>query len=344
MRILNQDTKTNSILIQTDTLDDLWHLEQLILEGDKVESHTFRTYKVGDREEKKPVTILLEALKIEYSKSANRLRVLGKIVSGFPEEFVQLGKHHTIEIGINDKIQIIKEWKKHEIDRIKKAIDETKKAKIRIIVLDEEKALICSLRAFGIEYGAEIQSSLSKRDENYNSRAQEYFGKIISEIERHDEKYIIAGPGFTKDNLKVAITKKNPNLLKQIIFESVSYAERSGVNELFKNGVIEKIAGEERLQQEIKIMDSLLLNIYKETGLSCYGINETKKAAELFAIDKLIVLDEYLRTDQICKEVVSIADKNKADIIVFSSQSDSGEKLRGFGKIAAILKFKIRDV
>ena len=52
----------------------------------------------------------------------------------------------------------------------------------------------------------------------------------MAEIERHPERFIIAGPGFAKDNLKDFIKKRKPDLISRITFESVSYAERSGVN------------------------------------------------------------------------------------------------------------------
>ncbi len=343
MKIVNFDRKTGQMKIKADTLDDLWHLDKIIAPGDEVESHSLRTYKVGTKEEKKPVTIRVKAERIEFAKSANRLRILGTIVWGEPEEYIQLGKHHSIDLEVGGQIKVIKQWKKHEYDRLKEAEKESLRPKIRIIVMDEEKALTAMLRAFGVEYGAEFYSSGSKKDDNYEKSELDYFGKITSEIERHPEKFVVAGPGFAKDNLKKFISHKKPELLKRIVFESVSYAERSGVNELFKKGVIERIMGDERFEKEMKLVEELLVEIYKETGKAAYGIKEVKKAAEAFAIDRLLVLDEYLRSDKEAEAVVDIADRNKAEIIVVSSEGDAGAKLKGFGKIAALLKFKLRE-
>src|SRR4030095_12189451 len=241
MKIVHIDRKTGEIKIQVDTLDDMWHLEHVINPGDLVESHSLRTYKVGNKEEKKPVTIRVRTERVEFSKTANRLRILGPIEWGEPEEYVQLGKYHTIDVESGERIKVTKVWKNHEINRLREAEKESKKPKMRIIVLDEEKALTAMLRTFGVEYGAEFYSQGSKRDENFEKTQQEYFGKIMAEIERQPEKFIVAGPGFTKDNLKSFIQKRKPDLLKKITFESVSYAERSGVNELFNKGIIEKV-------------------------------------------------------------------------------------------------------
>jgi protein pelota len=343
MKVVHFDRKSGEMKIQADTLDDLWHLDKIISPGDEVESHTMRTYKVGTKEEKKPVTIRIRTERVEFAKSANRLRILGTIVWGDPEEYVQLGKHHSIDVGTGDRIKVIKDWKKHEYDRLKEAEKESLRPKIRIIVMDEEKALTAMLRAFGVDYGVEFYSKGSKRDDNYSKSENEYFGNIASEIERHTEKYIVAGPGFAKDNLKKFIMHKKPDLLKRIVFDSVSYAERSGVNELFNKGTIEKIMGEERFEKEMKLIEELLIEIYKDTGRATYGIKEVKKAAEAFAIDKLLVLDEYLRSDKDAEAVVDLADKNKADVVIFSSEGDAGAKLKGMGKIAALLKFKLRE-
>lgn len=343
MKIAHFDRKTGEMKVQIDTLDDMWHLEKVISPGDEVEARTLRTYKVGNKEEKKPVTIRVKAERIEFAKNSNSLRILGPIVWGEPEEFVQIGRYHSIDASAGDRIRIIKQWKEHDIKRLKEAEKESKRPKLRIIVMDDEKAINAILRPFGVEYGAEFYSQGSKKDEKHDEKEKEYFGKIMAEIERHPERFVVAGPGFAKDNLKKYINAKNPELIKRIVFESVSYAERSGVNELFNRGVIEKIMGEERFEKEMKLIEELIKNIHKDSGLAVYGIAETRKAAEAFAIDKLLVLDEYLRNDKQAESVVETADRNKADVVIFSSEGDAGIKLKGLGKIAALLRFKLRE-
>ncbi len=343
MKIGTFDRKTGELKLQIDTLDDMWHLDKVLAPGDEVEAHTFRTYKVGNKEEKKSVKIKVKVERVEFSKTSNRLRILGPIIWGEPVEFVQLGRYHTIDVESGDKIRITKQWKNHEVNRLKDAEKESKKPKLRIIVLDDEKALTAQLRSFGVEYGPEFYSAGSKRDQNYEKTQLEYFGKLMAEIERHPEKFVVAGPGFTRENFKVFINKRKPDLLKRIVFENVSYAERSGVNELFNRGIVEKVMGEERFEKEMKLMEELLVEVHKDSGRAAYGIDEVKKVAEAYAIKTLLVLDEYLRSDKQAEEVVGIADQNKAEIVIFSSEGDAGQKLKGLGKIAALLKFRIRE-
>ncbi|MBU0591872.1 mRNA surveillance protein pelota [Candidatus Micrarchaeota archaeon] len=343
MKITHFDKQLGEMKIKVDTLDDLWHLEKVLESGNEVEAHSMRTYKLNGKEEKKHVKIKIKAERIEFAKTANRLRILGPIIGGSPEEFIQLGRYHTIEVAEGDQIKVTKQWKHHEINRLKDAEKESKKPKVRIIVLDDEKALTAMLRTYGVEYGPEFRSGGSKKDEQHERKKLEYFGNIMAEVEKHPEKFIIAGPGFTKDNLKSFIASRKPELIGRIIFESVSYAERNGVDELFKRGVIEKIMGEERFEKEMKLAEELIMEIYKDKGNAVYGIVEVKRAAEAFAISKLLVLDEYLRNDKQAEAIVELADKNKADVVIFSSEGDAGAKLKGFGKIAALLRFKLRN-
>jgi protein pelota len=343
MKIVHFERKTGELKLQADTLDDLWHLDKVLAPNDLVESHSMRTYKVGTREEKKPVTIRVRVERVEFAKSANRLRILGPIVWGEPEEFVQLGKYHTIDVEPGDRIKITKQWRAHEVKRLQEAEKESKRPRLRIIVMDEEKALTAMLRAFGVEYGPEFFSGGSKKSDNYEKSEAEYFGVIAAEIERHPERYVVAGPGFAKDNLKKFIGKRKPELLKRMAFENVSYAERSGVNELFNRGVIEKIMGEERFEKEMKLVEELLVEINKDSGRAAYGAAEVRKALGAYAVKTLLVLDEYLRSDKAAEELVGLADGAKAEIVIFSSEGDAGAKLKGLGKIAALLKFRMRE-
>jgi protein pelota len=342
MKVMHFDRKTGELKAALDIVEDLWHLSKVIAPGDLAEGSTYRSVKFGDKEERKRVFIAVQVEDVEFSKSVNRLRLRGKIVRGSPEEFVQLGRYHTLELEPGDKIQIIKQWKNYELNRLKEAEKETKKPRLRIVVLDEEKALTAIVRGFGVEYGPELESKTSKRDEKHEEKALQYLGDVAAEIEKHEERYVVAGPGFTKENLKKFLEKRKPELLKRITFENCSYAERSGVDELLKKGVVERLIGEERVERETKLMDELTREISKE-GLAAYGLKEVAAAAEAFAVEKLLVLDSFLRASPEAEKLAEVVDRNRGAVIVIAEDSDPGLKLKGFGKIAAFLKFRLRD-
>ncbi len=336
------DQRNGEVKLQTDNLDDLWHLERILSPDDTVESKSIRTYKAGTKEEKKPVTIRIRIEQITFAESRNRLRLLGKIISGRPEEFIQIGRYHTIDVSDDSTLRIFKEWKHHQIKRLKEAESESKKPRIRIIVLDDQKALTASLRSHGLEFGHEIRFSGSKKDEKHDMKEREFFGDIVSEIKRHPERYLIAGPGFTKDNLKDFITNKYPDILDRLDFHTCSHAERTGAIELIKKGIVKKVMGQERLEEEERLIDDLLFHINKDDGLCAYGEDEVRLAAKAGAISKLLVLDDFLRNSNDAEDILKLSEEGGSDITIFSSEGSAGERLKGLGKIAAILRYRIR--
>ncbi|MFA5077618.1 MAG: mRNA surveillance protein pelota [Candidatus Micrarchaeia archaeon] len=340
MRILRIDKKTGEAALVPETLDDLWHLERIVEAGDFAEAKTFRSVKLGDKEERKPVFIRIEVEKAEFARYANRLRLTGKIVQGSPEEFVQRGKYHTLEVEKGGKIAIVKHWKAHQLNRLREAEKEAKRPKVRIVVMDDEKALTAMVMGYGVDFGAEIYCEARKRDERFEEKKLAYYGDIAKEMDGHEERYVVAGPGFEKDNFRKYLEKKNPELLKRVSFENVSYAERNGVNELLKRGIVGRLMGEARMEKEAELMNRLKVHINKEDGLAAYGREESKKALEMGAVEVFMVLDELLRADKGVEALAEGAEKTSA-VVVFSSEGDPGQELKGLGGISAILRFRV---
>ncbi len=340
MKILFFDKKQGITKVLVETLEDLWHLENILEKGDNISSDTMRTVKFGDKEEKKPVFITISLEEIEFSKSVNRLRLRGKIISGKPEDFIQLGRYHTLDVQKKDKIKIQKQWKSFQIKRLKEAEKEGKKPLIKIIAMDEEKAVTATLRGYGVEYGPEIRNIGSKKSKDYEKQTQDYYSNLLKYLEKTKEKIVLAGPGFTKENFRDFVEKKDPELKKRLILENCSYAERSGINELFKKGSIERIIGEQRVEKEQQLIEKFIQELNKE-GLVVYGLKEVSPAVNTGAIKTLLVLDELLRTNKEIQDIVENAEKLKSELVIFSKEGDPGFKLNGFGGIAAFLRFKI---
>ncbi len=344
MRIIGLDKSTGELKLVPENTEDLWHIERVLSEGDIVKARSFRRFKLqeGDSGEKKAVNLEIEARKIEFHPHANVLRVTGVIKAGTPEEFVQIGSHHTIDIETDRPFSIKKEWKGYQLDRLRKAQAETKRPKLGIAVLDERKAVFALLRGYGLDFTSEMSGSASKKDDKHEEKERQFFGEVTAILENMQvEKIIVAGPGFAKDNLKKFISQKNPALLKKISFEQASSAEKSGVHELLKNGVVEKIVGEQRVEKEFRLMEKLLAEIGRNSGLATYGKKEVAQAIEYKAVQELFVLDELLRKDKETESLLEKAERLNCPITIFSAENDPGKQLQGLGGIAGILRFKI---
>ncbi|MCX8196905.1 MAG: mRNA surveillance protein pelota [Candidatus Micrarchaeota archaeon] len=345
MRIGKQDTKEGSIVLIPENEEDLWHIERILQPSDKVIAKSFRRFKAseGDAGEKKQVTIKLAAEKIDFSKFSSRLRVTGKIESGTPEEFVQVGSYHTIDIEPGFPVTIIKEkWEPHHLSRIKQAVAESKRPRIGIVAMDENKAIYATLRGYGVEYELEIENSASKRSDDFEQKKASFFEKILSKLQNSPvSKIVVAGPGFGAENFIKFAKQKSPELSKKLVLEHCSYAERSGINELLRSGKISNIVSQERAAAELELMGKFAAEIRKDSGLAAYGIQQLKQAVSSSAVEVLMVTDELLRTNKEVAAIVQEAEKKGAKITVFSSQSDGGRELAGFGGFAALLRFRI---
>ncbi|MEM3399585.1 MAG: mRNA surveillance protein pelota [Candidatus Micrarchaeia archaeon] len=341
MRIIHFDEKSGEMKLVPEVAEDLWHIERVLEKGDILSAKTERRFRVqeGDSGEKKPVFIELSAEKIEFSRSENRLRITGKIMRGEPEEYVSIGSYHTIEIELHKPIKITKEWKKHEIERIRNAEHETKKPLITVVAIDEKLATFAHVKGYGVEEAFRITCSASKQDERREEKYRKYLSQIMEKISSEEGKIFIAGPGFAKDDLKKLIEKENHNLLKRIFFDTCSSAEISGVYELLKRGAIAKAIGSMRLEREFEAVESILREISKD-GMAAYGTSEVEKALSYGAVKLLLITDEILRTSQKAQELYDYAEKTGAEVLVVSSETNAGAQLASIGGIAALLRFK----
>jgi protein pelota len=209
-------------------------------------------------------------------------------------------------------------------------------------VLDERKAVFALLRGYGVDFTSELSASTSKKDDRHEEHERQFFGELASGLANMQvEKIIVAGPGFAKDNFKKFLSQKDPATLKKISFEQASSAEKSGVFELMKNGVVERIAGEQRVEKEFRLMEKLLAEIGRNTGLAAYGKKEVGQAIEFNAARELFILDELLRGNKEAEMLLEKAEKQKCNITIFSSENDAGRQLEGLGGLAALLRFKI---
>lgn len=346
MRLVHVDLRAGEVKLVCENTEDLWHLERVLEAGDVVESKSQRRFKTSEGEsgEKKDITVQLTAEKIEFSKHANRLRITGPIKAGHPEEYVQVGSYHTVDVEMQRPVKIYKQWKHYQLTRLKKAEKESKRPLLSICVLDDEKAVFAKLRGYGVDFELEFSSNAGgKRDENRDEKIKGFFNEITKKLrEEGVAKIVVAGPGFTKDNYKKYLQDHAPELLKKLSFENTSNAERSGVYELLKNGVLAKAAEEEQAAKEVALMEKLMTEISRSSGLAAYGLEEIQQAVSYGAIEHLMIVDELVRTNKEVEKILEEAEAKRTAFTIFSAENDSGRQLSGLGGIAGLLRFKIK--
>ncbi|MBD3185772.1 mRNA surveillance protein Pelota, partial [Candidatus Bathyarchaeota archaeon] len=92
MKIIAKKLHKQLVVIQIETLDDLWTLYNLIAVGDFIEGKTSRrvvmTDRPEDKGERKWIYLKVKVEEIEFHEFSNRLRAKGKIMDG-PKDLVQ---------------------------------------------------------------------------------------------------------------------------------------------------------------------------------------------------------------------------------------------------------------
>ncbi|MCI6994248.1 MAG: mRNA surveillance protein pelota [Methanobrevibacter sp.] len=352
MKIIKQDTKEGIIEIVPETLDDLWHLSHIIVEGDNASSKTTRRIQDNtgdklrsDRGVKKTFYLGLDIENITFHLFTGKLRLTGTITRG-PEDLIPLGSHHTLEVKLNTPITIKKQkWPKWAIKRLNQAIDASKKLSAIIIVLEDDTATIGLMRQFGIEYYGPIKGHVSGKriiDKNRQKNIVQFYDKVIESIQKFDsiQNIVIAGPGFVKNDFYDYIKDKYKDLAKMSVIESTGSGGRNGICEVLKKGTVEKLTSENRVAQEMGAINRLLAEIGKNSSKIAYGIKQTKNAINLGAVSELLILDTKVASENM-GELMDMVENMKGEVMVVSSEHEGGKQLESLGGMAAILRYEI---
>jgi len=335
--------------IKVDTLDDLWHLSRLIEPEDSVAGEIVRKVKLGTEEERTRLKretyfVKIKAEKIVFEPSA--VRIIGTIEEG-PDE-LPLGGHHTLDVRPGDSIKIYKAWKAFQVKRLKDAEAATKMPSVAVCVLDDEAANLAEFTPTGIKYLAQLQLGLAKK--RFVEKVEEKLGKLVAEVAnlaKSHEIIVIASPLFWKDEVLKRLKEKHSDVVEKVRLEDVSTGGKRGVVELLKRGALDRIVKGTALQMEFEMVESLMVEIARESRLGLYKIANIKDAAIAGAIKFLLVTEKLIEKMRELKkynelnEIFDSVEKTKGEIHIISSKYEAGEKLDGLGGIGAILRYKV---
>ncbi len=357
MQILEEKPKEGIVKVKAETLDDLWHLYHVIDPGDVVYAKTLRKQAQrsdslrAEKVEVIPVYLGVKAEKINFHKFANQVRVTGPIVYASRDD-VPLGKYHTITIEEGTVVTIQKpRWKEHHIERLKEAIEASKRAKVMIVVIDEGEADIALVREYGVEMVASIRRNLGGKRYNTDRESEEkrFFhdlAKTMAELMEREkiEKAIVAGPGFVKEVFHKFLRENYPELAKKVVIEDTSVTGRTGIYEVIKRGTVDRVYHENRVAKEVQLIEKVLEHVARNTGLATYGLREVEEAVNYGAVETLLVLDELLKGEhrERIEELMDAVRYARGEVVIVSSEHEGGEKLKALGGLAALLRFRVK--
>lgn len=358
MKILKMNLKKGFVKVLPETLDDLWHLYNIIYKNDEVHARTTREVKVekdlGRPKEGKRVSVFLgvKVDKVIWDRSLNRLRIQG-IVCEAPEKVSVKGSHHTINISVDKPVTIVKvKWPKHHVDRLKRASEATAPP-ILILSIDDEEYCVAVLRQYGVDVKAQKKTRLPGKleAEKREKATSEYFKDALKALRdewaRTRSSIVVLGPGFVKNNFVKHVKHTASDVAQNIVdVKGVNSAGVSGIKEALRSGILAKTLKQLRIVEENKVMEEALARLGRGSGDVTYGFDEVRKADAFGAVDKLLLADVTLREAPDEKrleleELMRKIEEKRGEIMVLSAENEAGEKLLGLGGIAALLRFPL---
>lgn len=355
MKILEKDLKRGVVTVRVEDDSDLWLLHTIISRGDLVRARTTREVRVGGEEGGSKARIpMVLTIKVEYTEFqpfTGRLRIHGIIVEG-PEKYGLKGSHHTIAVNVDSELTIFKEeWQKTVVKKLMSA--KPRSGKVGIVAIDYDEISLGILYNYGIKQAFTRELRIPGKDsplreEVLNREIEETARYIIDNIlSENVELVVVGGPGFLKEKLASILNEMLEGKIRVEAVQSSSGGVK-GVNEIVKRSEFRKIVRDIWAIEEVRSLEEFLKLLAKNPRRVAYGLEYVLKAAKLGAVDKVLVLDEMLKSydeevRRVVEEILDEAEKYGGRIVIFSSHGPAREELRSLGGIAAILRFNVES-
>jgi protein pelota len=344
MRVLHRDAKTGEIKLRIENPDDLWHLHNLVVPGDLVRASTYRREEAKadkirpERMEKVRVTLTVRVEKVEFQAFSDRLRLTGVIVGG-PQD---LGQHHTLNVGVEDILSIVKVWKPHELRRIDDAIAATHRPLVAFLSLDDDEAVLAQLRQYGVREVATIRAPGHGKMFPSGDAKSAYYDEILGKLRASDlgEALVIIGPGFAREEFVRVLKDKAPGLASRVHAHGTSHPGMRGIQEALRSGIGAKVFEENRVALETRLVERLFEAM--ATGGACaYGPAEVAEAVDSGAVETLLVSDAVVRETAV-EGLMRDVESARGRVVLVSQHHEAGVRLEAIGGIAALLRYPIK--
>ncbi|KAJ2920164.1 hypothetical protein MD484_g356, partial [Candolleomyces efflorescens] len=342
----------------------MWHLYNLISEGDSVRATALRRVQnissTGSTESHRVRTNLtIQVSKVEFSPSAmssqegagdqssaggmpaSSLHISGPVIS--ENQYVRMGAYHTLDIEPNRDVRIekLEGWDSVARSRVEEAIVPGRGAEVAAVVCGEGTAAFCLLSQHMTIVPHRISMSIPRKAAAAGtSQHEKGLGKFYAQIYESFLRHI----PYTNPSLR-AIVVASPGWIRDAVFDYISA-------EALKRGdkPLQKALKEKVLKVHINSPHvHSLVEVLKSPEVS-HQLKEAKFAKEGIALDrffKMLGSDE----NRACSSDPSTRKKYVAmveavqgkggEVIMFSSMHESGQQLNQLTGVAAILTFPL---
>lgn len=226
-----------------------------------------------------------------------------------------------------------------------------------IILIERDQATLALLKPSGFVILDEIEDyipgkhskggqSQRRYDRIIEQMVEEFYKKVAERASREfipllEEKklkgVLIGGPGYSKIDF-IRGEYLDYRLRSLIVGEpiDVSYQGEAGVRELLEKAK-DLLKGHKYIES-LKAFEEFKYHIAKDDGLALYGLNEIREALNMGAVEKLIILEESEKAEELSKLALS----KGSEVVYISETLPEGMWIKKtFGDAVAILRYRI---
>ncbi|KPA86720.1 putative eukaryotic peptide chain release factor subunit 1 [Leptomonas pyrrhocoris] len=351
------------------TSEDLWHLYNFILVGDRVLTRTRRKVPRENAlgtiaAEMKMLNLEVEVLQIDFTP--DELRIQG--VNKKENNFVKLGVHHTLTVHANppQEVRITKaEWDPICEERLKDACDETAKADTAAVLMSFGEAQVILVTPSFMHVKAKIDVNISKKHKSdgkaRDKSIEKFFKQVLDALVTHvdfkkTKLVLLCSPGHVREEFHAyvkEVTQRADNgplremflNLSKFLLVKVNSTTISGLKEaLAEPGVAQRMEST-KCVDDIRVWEKFQNTMNKDPDLCVYTPQFVYHAATTGAVETLMISDDVFRSDEptvrrfFLSLVNFVRQSGGATVNVFSSKHITGEKLTQLGSVAAILLY-----
>lgn len=360
MKVLVWDERRGYVKLYVEGFEDLWVLRLLIRPGDRVRARTVRMVKLrtgsGELREGRrfPMELTLRVEATDFDRYGRRLRVRGVVVDS-PDRFEGVrGSYHTINVKPGSSIALWKEkWYSYELEKLKEA-GKTRFTPVILVSIDQDEACIAVLRGYGFDVRREIQSRIpgkgdaEKRMEAIRVFYSEVFKALTEVLSLFDSKplIVVLGPGHFKEEFVLYLKDRCSEVADRIRVCSASSGGVAGLKESLRSGVLSRYVAECRAVEEADLIEGMLKEIGRGSGLVVYGLDFVEEAASYGAVKLLVVsekllsrlkVEEWERLNRIVEKVESMGGRT----VFVGGETEAHDKLLGLGGVLALLRYPL---
>lgn len=379
MKLLNQSASLKfkdgaALQLQPEDKEDLFTLYQLIDQDDELIFKKRFTSTVDVDKRKKTsdmVKLRIQVISREFDMKDEFLRYKGSTVeddTGKTNHNIAAGKFISYTISYAFAFTLVKKnFDDYARKLLHQACNPEAKADTAAIVLQEGVAHVCILTASSTILKQKIEYSLPKKKTatdimKFDEKTEKFYRAIYTSMKKNYDfsklkMILLCSPGFYAKTLfekilKYAAEEQDKDILDNesmflVAHSSTGYLQ--GITEVLKDPAYASQLQDTKYSREAHIMDDFMKHLNDDDYKAWYGEQEVFKAAELGAVDELLITDILARSPDLAQrrkymDLMKSVESTGGRSIVFSTLHISGEELDRLTGIACILQYPIPDL